>query len=297
MKRYVRASFSETMPNWLRKEITTNKFRRWSDLKNKLIDKGVALDKAEFVEGLPPTYAVNNLTFYLLNTDYGQKIYVPGVNDDDQESINGRYRKLGSIAKSKLYDMSSDVVYVDLGNEKNKAVKRERYRDPRYGYVDRNSKRAEYGGQYKNRDYLGHDEYGPEYWTDKGRTFRNESRSRDKSGYQVPSPEQRIAEYYEKFPEKVTDKVDSVYEEIKAVKQELFDLDLSVPQERYSSDNYSDAFYQFSRAVEKYRRMLSEIAQKKDGDWSQHSYYSFRELARDIKVIQEYLDEVEKLMG
>lgn len=294
MKRYVRASFSTSMPDWLRKEITTNKFR-WSDLKNKLIDKGVALDKAEFVEGLPPTYAPNAITFYLLNTDYGQKVYAPGVNDDDQESINGRYRKLGSIAKSKLYDMSSDVVYVDLGKEGNKALKRERYQDPRYSY--RNSKRGEYGGQYKKKDYLGNDEYGPEYWTNTGRSFHNERGTRDKSGYQVPSPEQKIAEYYEKFPEKITDKVDSVYEDINAVKQDLFDLNLSAPQERYSKDNYSDAFHQFSRAVEKYRRMLSEIAQKKDGDWSEYSYYSFRELARDINTIKEYLNEVEELIS
>lgn len=296
MKRYVRASFSTSMPDWVRKEVQGNR-RFIPRLKNGLLDKGVALDKCEFIEGLPPTYATNAITFYLLNTDYGQKVYVPGVNDDDQESINGRYRKLGSIAKSKLYDMSSDVVYIDLGKEGNKAVKRDRYRDPRYSYRDNRSKRGEYGGQYKTRKYLGNDEYGPEYWTDKGKTFRNESRSRDKSGYQVPSPEQKIAEYYEKFPEKITDKVDSVYEDINAVKQDLFDLNLSAPQERYSKDNYSDAFHQFSRAVEKYRRMLSEIAQKKDGDWSQYSYYSFRELARDINTIKEYLNEVEELIS
>ena len=296
MKRYIRASFSTSMPDWLRKEITTNKFRRWSDLKNKLIDKGVALDKAEFVEGLPPTYSANSLTFYLLNTDHGQKVYVPGVNDDDQESINGRYRKLGSIAKSKLYDMSSDVAYVDLDKEGNKAVKKERYRDPRYGYRDSRSKRGEYGGQYKTQEYLGNDEYGPEYWTNTGRSFRNERGTRDKSGYAVPSPEQKIAEYYERFPEKVTNKIDSVYDEITAVKQELFDLDLTSPAKRYGNDNYSNAFREFSRAIEKYRKMIAEVAEKTDG-WNEYSYYTFRDLARDIKSIKESLDEVEELIG
>lgn len=295
MKRYVKASFSTSMPDWLRKEITTNKFRRWSDLKNKLIDKGVALDKAEFVEGLPPTYAANSLTFYLLNTDHGQKVYVPGVNDDDQESINGRYRKLGSIAKSKLYDMSSDVVYIDLGKEGNKAVKRDRYRDPRYNYLD--SKRGEYSGQYKKRDYLGNSEYGPEHWSQKGKTIRNERVYRDKSGYVVPSPEQRITEYYKKFPERITNKIDAVYEEMNAVKQELFDVDLTAPQERYANDNYTKAFYQFSRAIETYRRMLSAVASKENG-WSDSDYsYRIRDLVSDVKQIKRYLDEVEDLIS
>lgn len=300
MKRYVHASIDTSAPDWLRKELVGG---RWdSSLRNKLLAKRrIALDKVEFLDHKPEGAS---LPIYLLETDYGTAVYAPGINDDSTVGFNGRHRKLGSLAKSSLMDRAVDVVWIDLDDPNNFYEKREKYQDPRRSYRY-NSKQGDYAGQYKRRDYLGHNaetgksEYGPEYWSTAGMVPSNESRARDKSGYKIPDPATRIAEYYDKFPERVTNKVDALYDRFQEVKQVLMDADFSaIPEDRYGRDKFSEAYRTFAEAVRKYRDLLSLLdsnKQLKGTEWDMG--YNLREFSQLTRTINEYLDEVEEALA
>ena len=178
MKRYIRASITPSAPDWLKRALTQ---RYGGGIKNGLLKRGIALDKVNFTSEKP--YGDTGLPIYLIATDYGTEVYAPGVNDDTTAIINGRTRKLGSIAKSKIPEMAVDVVYIDLADPASKAPRKERYRDPRYEY--RSSSQGSYAGQYKRQNYnYDTHEYDEGYeWSKMGKTPSNESRARDKRSH------------------------------------------------------------------------------------------------------------------
>lgn len=287
MKKYIRASLSPSTPSWLTREFANSR-KFYTGLKSKLIDKyRVSLDTAEFTHDIPASGSY--LTFYLLNTDYGQTIYCPGVNDDASENINGRYRKLGSIAKSKLAGMSSDIVYLDLDDPNNVHPKKDRYRDPRYSY--RHNDRGDYAGQYRRRPYLGDGKYGDEGWSTTGMRPSNEGKARDKSGYVVPDPEDLIARYYEKFPTRITDKVDALYDKMIDVQQKLTSTDFRKSRE-YGSSDLRNAYSTFGSAVSKYQELLHKLenSNKSSNSWLRWSASDF---SKQISYIQDNLDDIE----
>lgn len=289
MKRYIKASISESTPDWLKKRLTSGSFNTF---KTNFLKRGIALDKATYTS--EPTSS-DDIPIYLLQVDYGQTVYSPGINDDATESINGRYRKLGSIAKSKLPDMAVDVVYLNVNDPANKAPFKDRYQDPRYSY--RYSRKGDYMGQYMMQDWDSeihdHVDVG---WSNSGKTASNESRARDKSGYKVPSPEERISEYYEKYPNKIREKVDSVYEMLLETKKILMDADFNRPlDDRFYTDNIADAYQKFSRAINDYRKLLSSLDENKNSRSIFYSRSSFGRSVSDIKSqIQEILDILER---
>jgi len=251
MKRYIRASFDPSMPDWLKSSLSGN---MGSLLKKKY---GVALDKAKILYEKPDSS--NVMPIYLLQTDYRDVVYIPGVNDDEKRDFNGRYRKLGSLAKSKLKELAGNrVVYIDLNDPNNKVTPREKYEDPRYTY---NYGKPEYAGQYKTRRYnsdLG--DYEDTGWSDSGKRGNRERRYRDKSGYVIPEPEDLLARYYEKFPNRITEKVDNVYLELRRVRDMIFSDDIiSKPKTRDESSSIRNAMSYFTDAVEKYRTLLSKL--------------------------------------
>lgn len=290
MKRYIHAAFDASIPSWLQRRLSS---RFGDDLKSKLLKKyNIALDRAQFLDYAP----ANSLPFYLLQSDYGTVVYVPGANDDTTAYFNGRSRKLGSLAKSKLPEIATDVVWLDLDDANNTFTKKARYEDPRYSY--RNSSRGTYAGQYQREPYLGDGKYGEKEWSKTGTTPSNERRARDKSGYKVPSPEEKIADYYSRFPERVTDKVDQVYDRIVEVKQKLMDADFNSPADYSHSDNYSEAYRTFSEVIYKYRALLNSLdsdRRLKQDSWS--GDYAIREFSQTISIIKDYLKEVEKLLS
>lgn len=255
MKRYIRASISESTPSWLRKSL---QLRYGSSIKNKLIEKyHVALDRVKYEE--TPTSS-SSVPIYLLETDYGTDVYMPGANDDDSASINGRYRKFGSIAKSKLPAMAVDTVYIDLEDPSNTFDKSDRYQDPRYTY--RLNGHGEYAGQYRKTRYNSETgKYEEAGWSSSGFRPRNERIARDKSGYQIPSPESRLLDFYTKYPERLTDKLDDLYQELNDTKQLLFDADFNKPFGNGYSTTYSNCMSRFSDAVYSYRSLLTEMQQ------------------------------------
>lgn len=294
MKKYIRASISESTPDWLKKKLATDRFG--NNLKNKMVNKyHVALDRATYTDEKTSSDCI---PIYLLNVDYGTTVYIPGVNDDQSESINGRYRKLGSIAKSKLPDMAEDIVYVDLGDSSNVAPTKERYQDPRYTYRY-SGPQGKYAGQYKKTryDHETREEYD-DGWSKSGMTPANESRARDKSGYKIPSPEQRLADYYKKFPDKITSKVDSLYDKLIDTRQLLNEADFNKPRadywDRETVDiDYAKAYRRFADAVDDYRKLLTNM--KDMGKFSRD--YGISSYTRTIRDISTRVDEIRKILN
>ena len=299
MKRYIKASITSSAPDWLRTEFTR---RFGSDLKNKLISRyHIAIDKANFTSS---PNSSSDIPIYYLQTDNWKEVYCPGANDDDTAYVNGRNRKLGSITKSKLSEMAIDIVYVDPTNPDNLIQKRERYQDPRYSY--RYSSKGEYVGQYQRQDYLGRGEdgesqYGPMYWSESGKTPSNESRARDKSGYKIPSPAQMISQYYKKFPDRITNKIDRIYDRMVDVRQQLMNVDFNntLSDQRYEN-NHASVYRRFSEVISDYRKLFEYLDADRhlknidmfDGD----SYY-VSEMSKLIRSIQQDLNEIEAMIN
>ena len=299
MKRYIRASLSESMPSWLRSRLSAKRGSwEYNKFKDSLLKKyRIALDRAEFLD--QPTS--NSLPVYLIRDDYGNAIYAPGINDDSTVTLSGRNRKLGAISKNTLPKYVDDVVYIDLDDPNNTFEKREKYQDPRYSY--RHNERGKYAGQYMKKKYMGHDEhfnsiYEDEGWSAKGMTPSNERRARDKSGYKVPSPEEMVAQYYIKFPERVTQKIDRVYNRMQYVKAELMAADFNGPNNREDRREFSRAFRWFGDAVDTYRSILDRLDES--GKLKGRSYdpdYVYNEFSDSVSNINRTLNEVEKVLG
>lgn len=270
MKRYIKASFDSTIPSWLKAEFDSR-----SHLAKKFVNKyRVALSDVEFF--VTPTG--NSLPIYKI----GNKVYIPGVNDDDETRINDRWRKFGAIAKSKLSDLADDVVYIDLSA--NKIANKESYQDPRFSYT-RSDPRGHYAGQYYNKSKDRWDTVLPS----------NEIRSRDKSGYQIPSPESQFTRYYQKFPEKITQKVDKVYNRILEVKDKVLDPNLiNTPRDRDEQMSIGNAIYRLRDAIDGYRTLLAELKNFDEAVNSEYSDYAISEYSNAIGKISDSLDEAER---
>lgn len=288
MFRYVKASFDTSIPEWLKSKIDS-RFWRYSSIPVKLRDKyGVALDKAVFEPGVGRGNSVN---IYKLNND---QLYIPGINDDEEVRINGRYRRLGKLGKATLADSIQEVVHIDLNNPDNLVEKREPYRDPRRSYY--HDKQGYYAGQFYN-DYRNE-------WSEKGRTPSNEVRARDKSGYKVPDPADMLTRYYENFPNQVTQKVDALYDRILDVKEKVLDPDIiNTPHDRDEQMDVGNAIYRLRDAITEYRELLNLLDKESgtlkgvDSDtpwWARGD--SFKSFSNKVRSISSQLDEAERLL-
>lgn len=253
----------------------------------------IALDKAQYSDS--PTS--NSIPIYLLQTYYGNTVYCPGVNDDETTLINGRSRKLGSIAKSKLPEMAIDTVYIDLSGD-NVVPTKERYRDPRriYRHTGPDGK---YAGQYRKTKYDREtDQDLLDGWSDTGLTPSNESRARDKSGYKIPTPEEKLEQYYTEFPERITDKIDTLYDKLIKTRQMLLDSDFNSPIPDYYSEepniDYSKAYRRFADAINDYRQLLTDMKSEFNGFDRGSGIARF---ARTVSQISERVDEVQRILN
>lgn len=294
MKRYIKASFSDSMPAWLKKRLEGTKDFQNASLRNNLFKKyGIALDRANFSSDKTE----NSIPIYLIDGSYYDAVYIPGVNDDDVTvRVNGRDRKIGNVAKSRLPEYVKDVVYVDISDSANTFdKKKERYRDPRYSY-GKYDQRGSYAGQYKMREYIGQGKYSDEYeWSTKGKTPSNESKARDKSGYRIPSPESMIREFYTRFPEKLTDKVENVYLQIIETRNRILDVDFKSPVE-YGS-KFENSYRYLGDAIDAYRQLLHKVNAVTTGEsrrYLTNDDWYMNELSGLISTIKSRLRDAEE---
>lgn len=289
MKRYIRASFDPSMPDWLKAKFDD----RFSDLGRTFVRKyGLALSDVEFLD--EPTE--NSIKIYKLVGDRGiTKVYIPGVNEDEEISINGRWRKLGNIAKSKLDAMAEDIAYIDRSSAPKRPTDRG-YKDPRFRYGRWDGPKGAYAGQYKRANGE---------WSAAGDRGASERLYRDKSGYQIPTPEMQLARYYKIFPEKITQKVDAIYERILEVKDKVLSPDIiNSPRRHDEQMDPGNAMYRLRDAIDTYRSLLNDMESwskgpKSDWDEGEKQYYQKRmvETVTDsIKNISDNLNEAEHLL-
>lgn len=291
MKRYIRASIDPSAPDWLKKALA-------GSFGQDLVKRAqVALDKANFSK--EPTGS-NTLPIYLLETDYSNSVYAPGINDSEEATINGRWRKLGSIAKSKLPQMAVDTVYVDLDDPANKYERRTKYQDPRYEY--RYSDRGRYAGQYRRHEYVGNGEYEDAGWSEYGRTPSNETKHRDKSGYKIPKPEDMIARFYSRFPERITEKVNKVYAKLLDAQRELMSSSFNNVGQEWGDTNIRNAYSRFGDAVSEYKRLLYMVQNRRDEKTGELTNRygrgeGYSEFSNQIKSIDSDLEDVREFLG
>ena len=251
---YIRASFSPSMPDWLKRRISGNDWDSKRS-KNALLQNNVKLDTVEFLDYDPG----NAIPVYLIQDDYNQYVYTPGC--DLTLYVNGRTRDASKLGKKTLNDLIVDAVFIDRNNPNN-FDDDQHYRDPRY-VTDRYSggySQTYYGGQYKNSDGT---------WSERGRLSRNERSSRDNSGYKVPSPDEKIKDYYKRFPEKMTSKIDSLYNDIVELQQDIFSPErINDPD---TGSDYGNAIYRLRDAIDAYKKLLKavdrETGEFKETDW------------------------------
>lgn len=207
MKKYVRASFNnDTMPSWLKED-------KWA-LKA-LNQAGIDLANCEFSKTKQGKMGENYVAYLVKGTTYGDNyrpfVWIPGLYGDDtyvEDAPEYNYRAERRVPKSvairympKKYLNIEDTVYINIAG--NKKAPREHYQDPRY------DSKGEYAGQYFepekteqwNRETKAYDLTIPAHWSEKGKQTWEGGRyghnaQRDKSGYIIPDPKQRLKEFY-----------------------------------------------------------------------------------------------------
>ena len=283
--RNIKASFDPSMPNWLKDAITRGFYLISGDKISKIFD----LSNAEFLD----TPTKNSIPIYYIDG----AVYIPGVNDGYNVQVNGRFRQLGNIAKSKLPKLADDVVYVDL--DQAPPVKKERYEDPRREYSKhRHGVESEYAGQH------------PSYYTGEWTTFTG----RDKSGYKIPDPRKMLYNYYSQPGNigKISNRLADTFDILNDIKTRIFDIDISDPtnlgRSAYSTA-YGNMMSRFGSAVEDYSRAYADvkelISNLENGDvnsTSEYTDYTLKNILDNLrgarsraKDVERYLDKLSDL--
>lgn len=272
MKRYIKASYDSSMPSWLKSKAGEDALK---ELKYQY-----AMSEAQFFD----TPQENSIPIHLLDDVYkestgyggrgtykehaGQYVYVPSLGNGYYvflESGNS-YRRLSTIAKSKLNDHIIDTVYM-VAPLRNEIRKTRDYVDPRYD----NS--GNYMGQYR--------EEGSKYNRETGKWERDPEsdewvmpytygdNKRDKSGYSIPNPEDLYRRLYARFPDRLKTRVneaksilDEYYDKINDAKEKLLSqYDIRKGRTPYLGygDASKSALYQLQQAIEYYGRMYKEF--------------------------------------
>ena len=197
--------------------------------------------------------------------------------------------------------MAVDTVYIDLDDPANKYERRTKYQDPRYEY--RYTDKGRYAGQYREREYLGHGEYGDfGEWSQYGRTPSNERMHRDKSGYKIPRPEDMIARFYSRFPERVTEKVNKVYAKLLDAQRDLMSSSFNNVGQEWGDTNIRNAYSRFGDAVSEYKRLLYMVQNQRDEKTGElKNRYGrgegYSEFSNQIKSINSDLEDVREFLG
>lgn len=286
---YVKAAFSPSIPDWLKKNMPK---RGWNPPKFDSIgiarlgrQSSIAWDRAKFVK-IPPESG-HYQAFYLLKDGSYDRVYVPGLMENFTIRINGRERDPKKLGKETLLSVTKDVVYVDLDDPSNLIdTPEERYRDPRYHY-EWQSNKGQYAGQYKDSEGR---------WSESGAYWRND-RNRDKSGYIIPSPSSLLGRAVRKFPATAMNKVDRLYSELQDLRAEVLSFDIRSVDRKNYSDNYERAIDSLSRAIGNYRTMLRECFNNDDEFKPANTAKKYGEYDDfELTVFLDYVDKVKSYM-
>lgn len=294
MKKYIRAAFdNNTMPDWLIRD---------KGAKRALNNLGIDLKKAVFSK--EPSGRGKDYPIYFLDN---YQVYIPGVYGENSYVKNertGDYKAAKYIAKKNL--PITDVVYVSkegFGKEP-----REHYVDPRYKTESTGGK-WKYQGQYYEPPYERYDGTVREgEWRTHTAGRYSGQKPRDKSGYEIPNPADRLAKFYnsDEGVKKLAARLQKVYEELIALKDQIFALDFTSFGDNsddygYTSTDYQNLLGNFGDTCRDYRIALHDMEVAindfdtyKNRDYSRYSIKSvFDNVSRIERRIKDYKKAIE----
>ena len=286
MKLYIKASFDNWVPDW---------FKADKGALKALAGKGIDLKNLILSEHKGPSGT--QYVVYHLKEDrpYGRDmVWIPGVYNDGEyitDPADGKYKSIKYIAKKRLPIV--DTYYINI-DEFKKAPK-ERYQDPR------NDEYGKYAGQYYNEPYEYYDGTVREgYWSKGGRSAgRNGRQKRDKSGYIIPDPSDRLLTFYQskEGTDKLTAKLQNVHDDLIKLKSELFDIDFDTfgkdydGNYDYSSTSYQNMLGNFGDATRDYKLALRSLERAAKYP-EEYNAYDISSAYRDLKGIEESIKKI-----
>ncbi len=294
MRFYVNASFNnaDTIPDWLKKD--KGALRVLNNNGYDLYNLSLKPKKTGKLED-------NLVIYYIHDSDSWRQqdfVWIPGLYNDThsmRNPRNGDWTDVKYIAKKNL-DIRGVLYAV---KEDSRKSEKERYIDPRYSTSDgySNRKQPRYMGQFKKNGAWSPEGARDVYWDDKT--------TRDKSGYVIPKPEDKVAGYYSRglADDKLRSKLDNLYEDLQDLKEDIFSLDVDSYFERndlpgyYSTGDraYLEIFSQFAQAVRDYKSMLKQVDSLKDLP-DQNKVNAFKSILSKIKDIDSKIKYARKMM-
>ena len=327
MKKYIKASFDASMPDWLRKD-------RFAIAA--LNDAGIDLANCVFSREKRGKMGDNYVVYRIhqpsayqqtklykehnpdAEISYNDFIWIPGIYNDDRyvgfidyNKYDYRIHDYRTSDKAVKYYPKKDLNIIDtvyIYKATNKKPKRAHYEDPRYdsngNYAGQAMIPDEYRGYGENRKLV-----EPAHWSRGGSEVsyggrREEAPYRDKSGYTIPNPKNRLEKFYN-TKEGMTRRVgvirtnlDSVYTQLEDIKDRVFNSILP----RGSRDDYRSysVLYEYlDRAIGYYEGALN-LLEKLDkygiseSDWS--SSYNVSEALSLLKKAQQYVADLNKML-
>lgn len=304
MYRYIKASFDNAIPDWLRQD-------KWA---LKALNKaGIDLKNAEFSNSRQGK-AKENYTVYLVKGTKDRSrhepfVWIPGIYNDDRyvgikdwnrrgyDPTTGKYQYGNVVDKAVKYvakkDLDiGDVIYININD--NKKAPRESYKDPRYAYT---TSGPQYAGQYFQKAHTNwKGEEIPDTW---------ETRSgRDKSGYEIPNPKQRLRDFYNteegtnRRADKAKKQFDGIYAQLKTLKTRLSGM---TPKGDDLGDytafrSLGRAYDYFSDAVEAYNNALETIESYEKSGYSMWGSYNVDQALHSLSRAQSRIDDVNRII-
>ena len=317
MKVYIRASYDSSMPSWLKSDAGKEALS--------YLNQSYAMSQATFSKEETP----DSVPIYLLDDTYkeetrwgetyktpaGQYVYVPKVMGGYGRhiSVGDRFRALATAAKARLQEHIIDTVYMTAPTRQSAREGRD-YVDPRYE-IDWRGDKPKYMGQTPDFSTAYNKETGK--WETTSTQHKDADWSqpysrrgkRDKSGYEIPSPEDLYSKLYQRFPERLKGRLDEVkrtldeyYDKVNSCKTKLFDsIDVRKGTIPYSGDK---AMQNLRWAISYYKDMVAglENCTKEDGsiDPVKLAEYTkgdgYRSLKGCASSIDSYLSSFDKYL-
>ena len=303
MKRYIRASFNNEIPKWFKqdKRLLQALSEHGLDLANLTLTQDKAKRKKD-INDPDSQYVV-----YLIDTGYRQFVWIPGVYNDDETMSDprtrGSYKAVKYIPKKYLNIL--ETWYIDrYGNTKKG---RQRYQNPRYEY-SRYDRRGRYAGQryympnhVKDPTSPDADDWGYRPATRADGEWKRPLEGRDKSGYLIPKPSERLMEFFnsERGLKSLGNRLQDVYEDLIDVQESIFRVDFttfgkdSQGNSDINSSAYRNMIHEFGDATNNYKRALRYLNNAQE-QYEDRQSETFRYSSYDIKEAFDYIRSIKK---
>lgn len=284
MKRYIRASFTNEIPEWLKKDKSALSAlnRAGIDLHNAtfskeregkmkdnyvvyLIKQPVAWQQRTSYKKDNPNAKINYNEFIWIPGVYNDDHYVSFINYDRYDPYMHDYKTSDKAVKyfSKKDLNIVDTIYIYDGGDNIKS-RREHYQDPRY------DKNGRYAGQQMIPESWhwngGERETVPAHWSEQGTSYsmydRNprESNSRDKSGYVIPDPQERLRKFNE-TEEGQTRQAQKASRELELIFGQLVNLKDKLAKDFNANAGSLDTFGKNTKSIDYFREALDAYKQ------------------------------------